>query len=383
MAKAVSVSRLLRALMRAGKAQQKLADKLASAVAPVAAKRSSFPRQRKPIQQAEILKIRQHVRPDVTPAPGNWSANRFTYSQQSPEGHLLRMAYWLYLPDHTPASVMRQGRPLIVMLHGCQQSATQFARGTRMNRLAEGKGYAVLYPQQPLSVQAQRCWRWYSPTVQAGGAEAGALVALIEAVCAQHRIDRRRVYVSGISAGAGMAAILALNHPTLFAAVGLHSGPVFGASRNAVDGLHIMRRGSAASPHVPIGEVMARHATRTPSAGNGAFPVMPAILIHGDADNAVHPVNQDQLALQWLRINNIPPRGADQRVTEKPAGRGGKRNAYEARDYLIGNKSMLRVVRIAKLGHEWSGGDPSERFHAVAGPDASLMMLNFFSKHRR
>jgi poly(hydroxyalkanoate) depolymerase family esterase len=374
MAKAGSVSRLLRALMRTGRAQQKLVDRLAKHAALTGQKKR---------RQAELFEPRQHARPDVTPAPGKWGAGRFTYSPRSPEGHLLRMAYWLYLPDHTPASAIRQGWPLIVMLHGCNQSATQFAKGTRMNHLAEKKGYAVLYPQQSLSVQAHRCWRWYSPTVQAGGAEAAALAELIEEVCTQHRIDRRRIYVAGISAGAGMAAILALNHPGLFAAVGLHSGPVYGAGRNAVDGLRVMQRGSAANPHAPIDEAMARHAATARPSGTSNFPVIPAILLHGDDDKAVHPVNQDQLALQWLRLNRIPSRGAEQRVTYKPAGRGGKRHACEIRDYLIGNRPTLRVVRIAGLGHEWSGGDPAERFHAMAGPDAGQMMLSFFGKHRR
>ncbi len=293
------------------------------------------------------------------------------------------MAYWLYLPDNTPASAMRHGLPLIVMLHGCQQSATQFAKGSRMNHLAESKGYAVLYPQQSLSVQAHRCWRWYSPAVQAGGAEAGALVALIEAVCKRHRIDRRRIYVCGISAGAGMAAILVLNYPELFAAAGLHSGPIYGAGHNAVEGMRVMRHGSAADPCAPVDQAIARHGARSTSSAASSFPAIPAILIHGDDDKAVHPVNQDQLTLQWLRINHMPSRGVDQRITHKPAGRAGKRNAFVTRDYVIGNKPVLRVVRIAGLAHEWSGGDSSERFHASAGPDASLMMLSFFSKHRR
>ena len=370
MAKAGSVTRLLRGLMRAGKAQQKLVASLAAAATPKPAKKRASPGGKKALQ------IRQHTRPDVTAAPGQWHASQFAHAGPPGEDHPLRIAYWLYIPDRSPDPVVRHGWPLIVMLHGCHQSATQFAKGTRMNHVAENKGYAVLYPQQSPSVQAPRCWRWYNPAVQAGGAEAGALVALIEAVCSQYRVDRRRIYACGISAGAGMAAILALNHPTLFAAVGLHSGPVFGASRNAVDGLRVMRQGAAANPHGPIDLLMERHVLH-------ALPPMPAIIIHGEDDKAVHPVNQDQLARQWLRINHIPWRGADQRVTLKPAGRGGKRNAYEARDYLVGSKPMLRIVRIAKLGHEWSGGDPSERFHAQAGPEASQMVVSFFGRHRR
>lgn len=383
MAKAGSVTQFLRSLMRVGKAQRKLVAKLVASAAPKGTKRPPPAGQKTSRQHKDILEIRQHTRPDSTPAPGQWQARQFVYSLQSRAGNLSRMAYWLYIPDYAPASVARYGWPLIVMLHGCHQSATQFAKGTRMNHVAERKGYAVLYPQQSLSVQAHRCWRWYSSAVQAGGDEAGALIALIEAVCSQHRIDRRRIYVSGISAGAGMATILALNHPTLFAAVGLHSGPVFGTSHNAVSGLRVMRHGAAENPRAPIDQVMERNAVHAPLAGSGPRPAMPAILIHGDDDKAVHPVNQDQLALQWLRINHIHARGADQRVAHKPAGRGGKRNAYEARDYLVGNKPMVRVVRIAKLGHEWSGGDPSERFHSMAGPDASQMMASFFGKHRR
>ncbi|MGW8392680.1 extracellular catalytic domain type 1 short-chain-length polyhydroxyalkanoate depolymerase [Pseudoduganella sp. HUAS MS19] len=293
------------------------------------------------------------------------------------------MHYWLYRPDHMPNTVVRQGWPLIVMLHGCHQSATQFAKGTGMNRLAESKGYAVLYPQQPLRAHPHRCWRWYAPPVQHGGGEAAALVGLIELVCAEHLVNRRRIYVCGISAGAGMAAILALNRPDLFAAVGLHSAPIFGAARSALDGLRVMRHGSARTLQVAIDQMVDLHAARAPLAATVRFPSIPAILIHGDADKAVHPVNQEQLTQQWLSINGIFPDAANQCVTRKPAGRGGRKNAHEIHDYLVGGKPVVRVVRINELGHEWSGGDPSERFNAQAGPDASHMIVNFFSKHRR
>ncbi len=374
MAKANTVTRLLRSLARAGKAQQRLAAKLAAKSAPKPAKRAS--------SKAKLaLAIRQHSRPDVTPAPGKWSTGQFTCVPEPYEGHVTRMNYWLYLPEHVPATATGHGLPLLVMLHGCHQSATQFARGTRMNHHAERKGYAVLYPQQSLSVQAQRCWRWYNPTVQHGGGETAALAQLIDMICTQQFIDRRRIYACGISAGAGMAAILALNHPELIAAVGLHSGPVFGAGRNAVEGLRVMRQGSVIAAHSAIDRVLERRATLRPEIR--PLPPMPALLIHGHDDHVVASVNQQQLAQQWLKLNGMPHAAVADSVTVKPHGRGSSRSSHEIQEYLLDRKPILRIVRIGGLGHAWSGGDSSERFTSKTGPDSSRMMIDFFSKHRR
>jgi poly(hydroxyalkanoate) depolymerase family esterase len=275
------------------------------------------------------------------------------------------------VPDERP----RDGWPLVVMLHGCHQSATQFAQGTRMNHLAEAKGFAVLYPQQSVTVQAQRCWRWYDRTTQEGGAETDALASLVGSVCERYPIDRRRIYACGLSAGAGMAAILALNHPELIAAVALHSGPVFGAGHSPIGALHVMRHGAAAHADAAISGLLMRR----PAA---PLPPMPALLIQGEDDQVVDPVNQRQLARQWLQLNGLPA-GPATRVAVKPAGRGGSRNAHEIHDYLVGRKVVLRVVRILGLGHAWSGGDPAHAFNAKAGPDASRMVLDFFGRHRR
>lgn len=381
MAKANSVARLLRSLARAGKAQQRLVAKLVAKSALKAAKRTSSTAKKTPGGAHTALKIRQHDRPDVSPAPGKWSTGQFSYTPQPHEGQALRMSYWLYLPDHVPAAATRKGVPLLVMLHGCHQSATQFARATRMNHHAERKGFAVLYPQQSLGLQAQRCWRWYTPAVQHGSGETAALSQLIEMICAQHLIDRRRIYACGISAGAGMAAILALNHPELIAAVGLHSGPVFGAGRNAVEGLRVMKHGSVIAVHTAIDRVLEHRAMQ--NSVDKPLPPMPALLIHGNDDHIVASVNQQQLSQQWLRLNGRLHGAMADCITVKPHGRGASRNSHEIHDYLLNQKPILRVVRIGGLGHEWSGGDPSERFTSKAGPDSSRMMIDFFSKHRR
>ena len=379
--------RLLRSLTRAARSQQSTLTKLLDVYAtPVPkARRKPAPRKSPPKRaaaQAAPPEGRRPARSGLLPAAGTWSAGLFAQARKPGQAVAPSMRYWLYVPKHVPDGVAQYGWPLIVMLHGCQQNATQFAQGTRMNQLAEDKGYAVLYPEQPVSVHAQRCWRWFDRSTQQGAGDTGVLAALIHTVCERHGIDRRRIYACGLSAGAGMAAILALNHPELIAAVGLHSGPVFGAGHGPLGALHVMRHGAPMQAEAAIPSLLQRRTAQAPPAVARPMPPMPALLIQGDDDQVVHPVNQQQLARQWLQLNGFPP-GPATRVALKPAGRGGSRHAHEIHDYLAGRKVLLRVVRIAGLRHAWSGGDLAFEFNTKAGPDASRMMLEFLGKHRR
>ncbi|WZB68490.1 PHB depolymerase family esterase [Achromobacter xylosoxidans] len=138
--------------------------------------------------------------------PGRWPLEA---SRQFSDAHGRRLTFARYTPPAAP----RQGMPLVVMLHGCRQTALAFARGSRMNQWADAGGFMVLYPQQSMTRQVQRCWRWFQPDALHGGAEADLIAALIRAEVARHGLDPQRVYIAGLSAGAGMAALVAMRHP--------------------------------------------------------------------------------------------------------------------------------------------------------------------------
>jgi poly(hydroxyalkanoate) depolymerase family esterase len=391
-------TRMLRGLLRSGKAQQRSVGKLVTGLLTAAAKSAkagakaakakpakprsaaagSVKARAVPSRSAGASSKAKPAPASVAPAthappsaPGKWLASH--YPSRSEPGALggKRMSYWLYLPHEAPATESG-GMPLLVMLHGCQQTATQFAQGTRMNALADKAGYAVVYPQQLLSSQAQRCWKWYDKSTQEGGGDVRMIVGIIDKVAQQYRIDRRRIYICGISAGAAMAYIVALNHPELIAAAGLHSAPAFGAGHNAIGALGVMQHGAGLRVERAIHEVLLREPR---------FPAMPAILIQGMGDQVVRPINQSQLTRQSLMLNRLQV-GADYKVTHK-AGRGNSHNRQDIHDFYIGRKLILRVAQVARLEHAWSGGDPSLAFNAKAGPDASKMMLDFFGRHRR
>ncbi|MFL6660179.1 MAG: alpha/beta hydrolase family esterase [Massilia sp.] len=360
----------LRSVLRAGKQQQRSATRALNSLL-AAPKPKAKPRPRpKPKPKAvtpPVTKARQALAAPPA-AAGKWLASHFSAHADRGLGPVRRLSYWFYLPQRPPR---RAGLPLLVMLHGCDQSATQFAQGTRMNHWADKLGYAVLYPQQSTSAHPHRCWKWYDRATQRGGGDVSVLAALVVKMMQTHPIDPARVYVCGMSAGAGMAHILALNHPELFAAVGLHSGPVFGAGHSAVGAMGVMQRGASHRVDPAIEEVLLKHP---------GFPTLPTILIHGAQDSTVRPVNQAQLMRQSMLLNRLPHATPVHR--SEHAGKL-RMHPHQLHDVHHDGKLMLRIAQISELAHAWSGGDASLAYHAGPGPDASRMLLAFFSQHHR
>ncbi|MBP0632590.1 PHB depolymerase family esterase [Cupriavidus sp. AcVe19-1a] len=302
----------------------------------------------------------------ITPdeLPGTWQAHRLRLAALP--GELVpQLSYHLYIPSKRHRGPL----PVVVLLHGCRQTPDAISAGTRMNALAEEEGFIVAYPQQPLRRQVQRCWQWFDLSAAEGGREAHAVSALLDALAARQDVREREIYIAGMSAGAAMAAVVALRYPGKVAAVAMHSGVVIGAANTPHSGLYAMRHGATAEPAWLLDA-----AGVTPGG-----PAMPALVIHGLADDAVHPVNGRLLARQFLAYNGLEDRLAatpDPAPAEEPG---------RCREYRFGrwSRDLVALVEVEGLDHAWSGGDASYGFHSDIGPDASAMMWDFLRQHRR
>lgn len=255
-----------------------------------------------------------------------------------------------------PGAYRGQPLPLVVMLHGCTQSADDFATGTRMNALAEERGCFVVYPEQSRNANASKCWNWFNASDQRPhSGEPAIIAALVRELSEKYSIDAARVFIAGLSAGGAMAVILGATHPGLFAAVGVHSGLPYRAAHDLPSGLAAMRGASGAGASV----------------GQGAIPT---IVFHGDRDTTVHPGNAEQVALQAAG-----PCACDAARDTTVAGEAAGQRAHTRRVFRDGDgRVLVESWLVHGAAHAWCGGDARGTHTDPRGPDASREMMRFF-----
>jgi poly(hydroxyalkanoate) depolymerase family esterase len=273
--------------------------------------------------------------------------------------------------------------PLVVMLHGCTQNPDDFAAGTGMNDAALAQGFFVLYPAQTQQANAQRCWNWFKHThQQRDRGEPALLAGMVRSVMRQHRIDPRRVYVAGLSAGGAMAAILGDAYPELFAAVGVHSGLATGSANDVGSAFAAMKSGDGAvAGKTGLGQLhgLRPHLAETvPARPVRKSNAPPTIVFHGDRDNTVHPANGERVVAAAMEpgmgSSRATPREPQQQRARSPNGRHYTRTVH--RDESGRTLSEHWVVHGA--GHAWSGGRAAGSYTDPQGPDATAEMLRFF-----
>ncbi len=260
--------------------------------------------------------------------------------------------YKLYIPS----GYRGQPVPLIVMLHGCTQSPDDFAAGTGMNAAGEDHTCLVAYPGQIAAANSSKCWNWFNASDQQRDRGEPSLIAgITRRIMAEYAIDKRRVFVAGLSAGGAAAAIMGARYPDLYAAIGVHSGLACGAAGDLSSAFTAMRQGTNARvPH--------------------ARSVIPAIVFHGEQDSTVHPSNADAVIEQAAGAVRLKTRVLSGQV---PGGHSYRQTLYVD----ASGATMIELWSIAGAGHAWSGGSPAGSFTDPRGPDATRQMLRFFLEH--
>jgi poly(hydroxyalkanoate) depolymerase family esterase len=189
--------------------------------------------------------------------------------------------------------------PLVVVLHGCTQRAEAFAVQAGWTALADRAGFGVLAPEQSPTNNPNRCFNWFEPRdIARGRGEAGSIRAMIAEAVGAHHFDRKRIYISGLSAGGAMTAAMLAAYPEVFAGAAIIAGVPFGAAENVRQGLAAMR-----GDGLPAPDVLAERVRHAASARRRAQRIA---IWQGDADRTVNRANGAALAQQWTQVLGLP-----------------------------------------------------------------------------
>ncbi|HEY0640445.1 MAG TPA: PHB depolymerase family esterase [Pseudonocardiaceae bacterium] len=214
-----------------------------------------------------------------------------------------------YVPDGLPG-----GRPLVVVLHGCTQNAAGYGTNSGWTRLADAHGFALVLPQQRSGNNSNSCFNWFETADTTRGQG--------ETLSVRQMVDRMRAdvgstatYVTGLSAGGAMTAVLLATYPEVFAGGGIVAGIPYRCATGLTGAFGCMNPGTDLTP-AQWGDRV-----RAASQHTGARPKVS--IWHGTADTTVRPMNAAELMQQWTNVH-----GTDQTPDASDSIGGHPRRVY-------------------------------------------------------
>ena len=268
-----------------------------------------------------------------------------------------------------------QQRALVVVLHGCGQSAAGYDHGSGWSALAQQYGFALLVPEQQLMNNANGCYNWFNPEdVTRERGEVASIRQMIAHMIEDHGIDPRRIFVTGLSAGGAMTSAMLATYPEVFSAGAVIAGLPFGVAHNVRDALTIMRATPVRTPH-RLGELV-----RNASDHKGAWPRLS--VWHGSVDGVVAPANAREIVKQWLDVHHLPQAAMSEGVVDGYPRRVWWNAAGETivESYTITNMAHGTPLGVAENEQRYGASGP---FMLEAGISSSYHIGKFFGLTER
>jgi feruloyl esterase len=200
-----------------------------------------------------------------------------------------------YVPEAVSSSPA-----LVVVLHGCTQTAAGYDHGSGWSSLADRYGFVVLYAEQQEANNPNRCFNWFQAgDIERDKGEAHSIRQMMEHAIRQHDVDRARVFVTGLSAGGAMTATMLATYPDVFAAGAIIAGLPYHCATSVPGAFECMFQGQTRSAQEWGGLV------RNASSHQGPWPKVS--VWHGSADTTVKPMNAGEIIKQWTDVHGLKP----------------------------------------------------------------------------
>lgn len=190
--------------------------------------------------------------------------------------------------------------PLVVALHGCTQTATEYEQDSGWQQYADQWGFDMVYPQQTSSNNSETCFDFFDPS-QDGRGQGGAasVIQMIQYMEAHYSIDTSRIYVTGLSAGGGLTSALLADYPDVFAAGSIDSGLPAQCATGGSTSAYTCMDGA-------VSKTEAQWTALVTGSDPGYTGPWPRVAIwQGTADTEVNPANATEEMDQWTGVWGI------------------------------------------------------------------------------
>lgn len=237
---------------------------------------------------------------------------------------------WLFVPDGADSRRL----PLVVVLHGCAQTAQGYDNGSGWSELAEAYGFAVLFPEQRRANNLNLCFNWFEPAhTRRDAGEALSIAQMIEAATDRYQLDPAQVFVTGLSAGGAMTSVMLATYPEMFAGGAIMAGLPHGAAASVQEAFQQM------NAHKPSARTSGQSLQKA-SKHQGSWPAVS--IWHGTADAVVSLTNADAIVRQWQEVHHLPATPTEE----------GTVDAYPPRAWRdAAGKLLIEEYRVTGMGH--------------------------------
>jgi poly(hydroxyalkanoate) depolymerase family esterase len=280
------------------------------------------------------------------------------------------LTMYLHRPCHPVDTVKyRRHKPLVVVLHGCNQDAISIARQSGWNKLSDNHDFYVVYAEQKRINNASDCFNWFNETdITPNSGESGSVRQMIQFMYDSLRIDTTQIFIYGLSAGGAMTSVMMANYPGLINAAAIFAGAPYKLATGPGEALSAMLNARTKSLK-EWGELVLKD---NPDF-KGRYPRL--ILVHGVRDKIVNPKNSQSLIKQWsyvLRTDTV--------AAETKSNFAGNPDVTKHTYFTQKKEAKIFYYEIAKLGHALSV-DPGEG--EMQGGETGLFSAdkNFFSTY--
>jgi poly(hydroxyalkanoate) depolymerase family esterase len=198
-----------------------------------------------------------------------------------------------YVPANIPANA-----PLVVVLHGCTQNATNYAGYSGWDTLANHHKFYVIHAEQQSLNNFNLCFNWFLPTdFHRGQGESGSVAQMVDYMKSQYSIDNTKVFVTGLSAGACLTTVMLGAYPDLFSAGAIMAGTPYKSATDATSAMNAMSGLISKTPAQWGDSVRSENPTFS-----GVYPKV--AIFQGTSDLTVNQANATELVKQWTNVQN-------------------------------------------------------------------------------